>query len=379
MCSSDPEGISFVKVDGQSAIPYYFENSLPVCMAARGMNEALESGASRMDGAVINCMGMAMENILARPTTAISRNSDDFCPDNEGGFSEHLLQNAYNSLYHNELYCCDWDMFWTMHKDAEKHSLLRAVSGGPVYVSDKPGATDPNVLKPLRYRDGELLMMDRAAKPTEDCVFTDPLTNGVLKLHNIASYGEKKAGGIAAYNLTDKKQFLSFAPADIPDLDQADTYLVYDYFGKKVKTLGRYEKYEDTMEAGGYGWFVILPVGKNGTCLGLLDKYAGFMAVESIYEKAQFVKPCLMDLLCISPFIRGGPPFGTAPTQAPVGAFLRAEGFPKRRCQFESVAAQRHLSPSPSCMACTSHFRRAALWDGPYDAAIRPQKQATSH
>lgn len=289
------EGISFVKVDGQSAIPYYFENSLPVCMAARGMNEALESGASRMDGAVINCMGMAMENILARPTTAISRNSDDFCPDNEGGFSEHLLQNAYNSLYHNELYCCDWDMFWTMHKDAEKHSLLRAVSGGPVYVSDKPGATDPNVLKPLRYRDGELLMMDRAAKPTEDCVFTDPLTNGVLKLHNIASYGEKKAGGIAAYNLTDKKQFLSFAPADIPDLDQADTYLVYDYFGKKVKTLGRYEKYEDTMEAGGYGWFVILPVGKNGTCLGLLDKYAGFMAVESIYEKDSSVTVVLRE------------------------------------------------------------------------------------
>ena len=24
---------------------------------------------------------------------------------------------------------------------------------------------------------------------------------------------------------------------------------------------------------------------------------------------------------------------------------LRAEGFPKRRCQFESVAAQRHLNP----------------------------------
>ena len=51
--------------------------------------------------------------------------------------------------------------------------------------------------------------------------------------------------------------------------------------------------------------------------------------------RSQFAKPCLMDLLCISPFIRGGPPFGTAPTQAPVGAFLRAEGYSKRCCQFE--------------------------------------------
>ena len=167
-----------MKVDGQSAIPYYFENSLPLCDAARGMNQGLESGASRMDGAVINCMGMAMESILARPASAISRNSDDFCPDKEGGFAEHLLQNAYNSLYHNELYCCDWDMFWTMHPDAIKHSLLRAISGGPVYVSDKPGATDPEVLKPLIYQDGELLRMERSAKPTVDCAFSDPLAEG---------------------------------------------------------------------------------------------------------------------------------------------------------------------------------------------------------
>ena len=59
-----------------------------------------------------------------------------------------------------------------------------------------------------------------------------------------------------------------------------------------------------------------------------------------------------MDLLCISPFIRGGPPFGTAPTQAPVGAFLRAEGYAKRCCQFESVATQPH--------------RRGATWGARY-------------
>jgi hypothetical protein len=69
-------------------------------------------------------------------------------------------------------------------------------------------------------------------------------------------------------------------------------------------------------------------------------------AASESEKKAWLVKPCLMDLLCISSFIRGGPPFGTAPTQAPVGAFLRAEGYSKRCCQFESVAAQRHLSPS---------------------------------
>lgn len=278
------EGISFVKVDGQSSAAWYFENSLPLAEAVQGINQALESGASRMDGAVINCMGMAMENILARPATAIARNSDDFVPDKEGGFAEHLLQNAYNALYHNELYCCDWDMFWTMHKDAMQHSLLRAISGGPVYISDKPGATDPDILKPLIYKDGEVLIMERSAKPTEDCIFSDPLADGVLKLHNISSYGDKKAGGIAIFNMTERKQPFSFSPADIPDLDMADSYWVYDYFGKTAFPLARNQKYEESLETDGYKWYVILPCGKNGSCLGLLDKYVGFTATESIFE-----------------------------------------------------------------------------------------------
>lgn len=279
------EEIDFVKVDGQSAVPYYFENSLAVSEAARGMNQALESGASYMDGAIINCMGMAMENILARPTSAISRNSDDFVPSKEGGFSEHLLQNAYNALYHNELYCCDWDMFWTMHEDCVKHSLLRAISGGPVYVSDKIGATNPDILKPLLYENGRILMMDRSAKPTEDCVFFDPMADGVLKLHNVASWGDSgKGGGIAVYNLTNRKQSFTLRPTDIPDLKVADTYWVYDYFEKKVFSLNRNDRYEGTVAQDGFGWFIMLPQGRNGSCLGLLNKYVGFTAIESIYE-----------------------------------------------------------------------------------------------
>lgn len=279
------EEIDFVKVDGQSAVPYYFENSMPVSEAARGMNQALEGGASYMDGAIINCMGMAMENILARPASAISRNSDDFVPDKENGFAEHLLQNAYNAIYHNELYCCDWDMFWTKHEDSVKHSLLRAISGGPVYFSDKIGDTDPEVLKPLMYEDGRILMMDRAAKPTEDCIFSNPLENGVLKLHNVGSWGEcGKGGGIAAYNLTGQKQPYTFRPGDIPDAEISDVYWVYDYFRKKVFALNQNESYEGTLEADGFAWFVILPKKKDVSCLGLLNKYAGFMAVENIQE-----------------------------------------------------------------------------------------------
>ena len=277
------EGIDFIKVDGQSAVPIYFENEIPLCEAARGIGRALESGAYRMDGAIINCMGMAMENIAARPSSAVSRNSDDFLPMKEESFAEHLLQNAYNAVYHNEIYCCDWDMFWSEHVHAVRHSLLRAVSGGPVYVSDRISRTDPDVLRPLAYRDGRILMMNRSAKPTQDCMFQDPRKGGVLKLHNIAAWGEKGiAGGIAACNLTRETQTVCFKPTDIPDLEEAQQYWVFDYFGRKVWRQGKTESYTDEVGAGEIAWYVILPAGAGGTCLGLLDKYVGFSAVESV-------------------------------------------------------------------------------------------------
>ncbi|MBP3897740.1 MAG: hypothetical protein J6D57_07945 [Mogibacterium sp.] len=41
------------------------------------------------------------------------------------------------------------------------------------------------ILKPLACSDGKLLMMARSARPTEDCVFTDPVKEGVLKLSRL--------------------------------------------------------------------------------------------------------------------------------------------------------------------------------------------------
>ena len=278
------QGIEFVKVDGQSTAARYFENTLPVSSAVRGMNEALESGASLMDNNILNCMGMAMENVLARPASAVSRNSDDFFPDREGSFTEHLLENAYNAIYHDELYCCDWDMFWTSHPDGRKHSLLRAISGGPVYFSDRVGETNPDVLRPLAYLDGSLPMMIRSAKPTEDCVFSDPRSGGVLKLHNAAPWGSGMAGGIAVYNLTGEQQSFSFAPSDIPELEKSRRYWVYDWFGKQAWSIGTEGRFEGTMDAQGFGWYVILPEKESLSCLGLTEKYAGFSAVEYVSE-----------------------------------------------------------------------------------------------
>lgn len=280
------QGISFVKVDGQGTVPLCFENTVPLAQAAQGLHACLEGGAAVMDGAVINCMGMPMENQLSRPSTAVSRNSDDFFPDRKDSFREHLLQNAYNALCHDSLYVCDWDMFWTRHPDSAKHALLRAVSGGPVYCSDRVGETDAAVLRPLVYPDGELLMMNRSAKPTPDCVFADPVQTGFLKLQNTAPYGKQTAGGVAVYNLTDKPLSCTFSPSDVEGADACNRRLLYDFFAQTAHYIGQNNLVQCTLAPGGCGWYVLLPVTSACTCLGLTDKYVGFTAVESVHTAA---------------------------------------------------------------------------------------------
>ncbi|NCC42556.1 MAG: hypothetical protein EOM18_03015 [Clostridia bacterium] len=273
--------IDFVKVDGQSAVPIYFQQDQPTASAARGMNRELEKGAELLDKNIVNCMGMAMENILARPETGVSRNSDDFFPNREGGFAEHLLQNAYNSLYHNEMYYCDWDMFWTMHPDAEKHSLLRAISGGPVYFSDRIGETSLEVVEKLCLQDGKLLMMKRSAKPAEDSIFVDPLYEGILKLQNVGVWsGDKTGGVIAAFNLTPEKQETVISVKDIPELEKGKKYWLYDYYANSAEVIGEGDEKRIILNSEEYAYYILLPKDDSLTCLGLIDKYAGFLAIR---------------------------------------------------------------------------------------------------
>jgi hypothetical protein len=174
-------------------------------------------------------------------------------------------------------------MFWTSHRHARKHALLRAISGGPVYVSDKIGATEAEVLRPLAYADGRILMMERSARPAENCIFMDPMKEGALKLTNYGSYGAGVAGGIAVYNLTGEAQTFSVSPAEVPELDPNETYLVYDFTGRKASELSGNEALTGSLKADDYRWYVFLPKGKNGSCAGLTDKYAGFTAVEACF------------------------------------------------------------------------------------------------
>lgn len=278
------EGIDFVKVDGQGAIKNYYANDIPLCEAARQSHRALEGAVGAyMGGNLINCMGMAMENIMGRQGSALSRNSDDFVPDNPEGFAEHLLQNAYNAPYHDQFYYCDWDMFWTSHPDAEKHAILRAVSGGPVYISDRIDETKKEVLSPLRYEDGRILRMDRAAMPSVDCLFADPAVTGIVKITNVADCGisGKKGGAIAVFNIGKEAAEVSVGSADIHDLSKG-TYYCYDWLSGRGCMAEPNWTNKQVLLPGEYRLYLFVPVIEGCGVLGLTDKYVSFHGVSEV-------------------------------------------------------------------------------------------------
>ena len=61
------------------------------------------------------------------------------------------------------------------HPAAELHAAARVVSGGPLYVSDYPGAHDFDLLRRLVLPDGSILRALLPGRPTRDSLFADVL------------------------------------------------------------------------------------------------------------------------------------------------------------------------------------------------------------
>ncbi|XP_058091917.1 galactinol--sucrose galactosyltransferase-like [Magnolia sinica] len=143
---------------------------------------------------------------LGTEAMSLGRVGDDFwCTDPSGDPNGtywlqgcHMVHCAYNSLWMGNFIHPDWDMFQSTHPCARFHAASRAISGGPIYVSDSVGKHDFDLLKTLVLPDGSILRCEFYALPTRDCLFEDPLHDGktMLKIWNL----NKVTGVVGAFN-----------------------------------------------------------------------------------------------------------------------------------------------------------------------------------
>lgn len=273
-------GIDFVKVDGQSAVTNYNWGRNSFGQASRGSHTALEAScAINFNGNLINCMGMAPEDIWNRPNSAVSRNSDDFVPFTANGFREHAIQNAYNTLLHGQFYYGDWDMFWSDHEESLANSMLRAVSGGPVYISDQPGKSNRELIMPLALESGRLLRCEDIALPTLDCLFADPVGTGrPLKLFN----SRDGAWLVALFNIGEAGEpaTAELRRGDIPALPQS--LWVYDYLCGIVSRLEGEDAVSVELLGGGADTLLLVPRDERPAIIGDVSKYLSTAAVERV-------------------------------------------------------------------------------------------------
>ncbi|KAI5004975.1 hypothetical protein ZWY2020_032218 [Hordeum vulgare] len=230
--------------------------------------------------------------LLGTEAVALGRVGDDFwCTDPSGDPNGtfwlqgcHMVHCAYNSLWMGSFIHPDWDMFQSTHPCAAFHAASRAVSGGPIYVSDSVGSHDFALLRRLALPDGTILRCEHHALPTRDCLFLDPLHDGrtMLKIWNVNRF----SGVLGAFNCQgggwspEARRNKCWSQCSVPvtaragpadvewkqgtahpvAVDGAAQFAVYFVEAKKLELMLPEETVEITLEPFNYELLVVAPV-----------------------------------------------------------------------------------------------------------------------
>ncbi|KAK9671035.1 hypothetical protein RND81_12G002400 [Saponaria officinalis] len=193
-------GVDGVKVDVQNIIETLGAGYGGRVSLTRAYHQALEASVARNfpDNGCISCMCHNTDGIYSTKQTAVVRASDDFYPRDPASHTIHISSVAYNSFFLGEFMQPDWDMFHSLHPAADYHGAARAVGGCPIYVSDKPGNHNFDLLRKLVLPDGSVLRARLPGRPTRDCLFSDPARDGtsLLKIWNL----NKCSGVVGVFN-----------------------------------------------------------------------------------------------------------------------------------------------------------------------------------
>ncbi len=278
-------GAEFVKIDNQTMIERYYKGLAPVGQIAKEYHGGMEASVGEhFDNCMINCMGMGSEDMWSRSVSPLSRCSGDFMPEDKEWFTTHILMCAYNSVIQGQFYWCDWDMWWTDDGQGAKNSLMRAISGGPVYVSDKIGRSRKELLFPLTLSDGRILRCDRPCIPTDDCMTVDPRNSRTaLKLQNMSG----KHGIMAVINLDEEEKAVTakISGDDIYGFE-ADEYAVYEHFSKDLKILKKGESFNiELKNSDDYRLYIFAPIKDGFAVIGRTDKFISPKTVKYVTDE----------------------------------------------------------------------------------------------
>jgi raffinose synthase len=183
-------GVTGVKIDAMAWMEALAADGQGRVAAIRDMMQSAEASADlHFRGGLIFCSSCVNDCLFESSHGAILRTSIDYLPADPASHGILVLTNAMVSFWTSPLFWSDWDMFQSGHEAGWFHAAARAISGGPVYLTDEPGRTDFTLVRRLRLSDGSLPLCRTPALPTRDSLFDDATKgNRLLKIfaHNVA-------------------------------------------------------------------------------------------------------------------------------------------------------------------------------------------------
>lgn len=276
------QGVDGVKVDNQAVLEALGARQGGRVRLTRAYRRALETSAQRhFAGRLINCMANAQETFYGSPHSTLTRTSIDFFPKRPETHSAHLYANAHVGLWFGHFMHPDWDMFQSGHEFGAFHAAGRAVSGGPVYVSDKPGEHDFALLAKLVCSDGTVLRADGPGRPTPDLLCVDPTHEPVaLKVWNtngpaaiVGAFHALYAGGRAQRVSGDLR------PSDVPGL-RGERFACYAHNERSLTLLERDTPKPFQLSEREFELFSLVPIERGFAALGLTGKFNGPAAIR---------------------------------------------------------------------------------------------------
>ena len=199
-------GFDFLKIDNQSfLLPLYMGNT-EVIRQAKACNLALEEQTHNQQVGLMNCMAQNILNIDHTLYSGVTRVSIDYKKYDENMAKSHLFQSYTNTLLQGQTVWPDHDMFHSC--DTVCGSLMarsKALSGGPVYLSDSPADFIKENILPLIDEEGKLFRPEAPAIPTPESVITNPLQDG--KAYRVFAPTGDEAVSLICYNLNTSPQY----------------------------------------------------------------------------------------------------------------------------------------------------------------------------
>lgn len=275
-------GMKFLKVDNQAGNLKLYAGRVPNAVAASVANkQALERLVARsFGGQLINCMAHNGVAAFHTPVSAVTRCSEDYkCGD--AWRAKHHLHNSFgNMLWLGATVWGDHDMFHSSDPVAAgAMARSKALSCGPVYLSDHPEQFRMEHIRPLCFHDGRLLRPLAPAMPLPESAFLDPYEAGcayrvgaplphgcaAVGCFNLAHPDRRVAGAITAGDHALVRSMIEVGPVTI------EAVVITEW------TTGRAWKLEGAhafaLPVGGDELFILSPVQHGWALIGATEKF----------------------------------------------------------------------------------------------------------